>query len=129
MAVDLASLPSTGIRVQCCGDAQLVNFRGFGTPERRVQFDIHDLDETLPASWEWDVKRLAASFVLASRENGLGDVCGADCGDPRYSASRNNPPEPLFGASPWCGFKRTRGVRVIGEYQPAAPMQQIFKPG
>jgi uncharacterized protein (DUF2252 family) len=78
MAVDLASMPSTGIRVQCCGDAHLVNFRGFGTPERRVQFDIHDLDETLPAPWEWDAKRLAASLVLACRENGLGDVCGAD---------------------------------------------------
>jgi uncharacterized protein (DUF2252 family) len=78
MAVDLASMPSTGIRVQCCGDAHLVNFRGFGTPERRVQFDIHDLDETLPAPWEWDVKRLATSFVLACRENGLGDVRGAD---------------------------------------------------
>jgi uncharacterized protein (DUF2252 family) len=78
MAVDLASMPSTGIRVQCCGDAHLVNFRGFGTPERRVQFDIHDLDETLPAPWEWDVKRLATSFVLACRENGLGDVSGAD---------------------------------------------------
>jgi uncharacterized protein (DUF2252 family) len=78
MAVDLGSMPSTGIRVQCCGDAHLVNFRGFGTPERRVQFDIHDLDETLPAPWEWDVKRLTASLVLACRENGLGDVCGAD---------------------------------------------------
>lgn len=78
MAMDLASLPTTGIRVQCCGDAHLVNFRGFGTPERRVQFDIHDLDETLPAPWEWDVKRLAASFVIACRDNGLGDVCGRD---------------------------------------------------
>jgi uncharacterized protein (DUF2252 family) len=78
MAVDLASMPSPGIRVQCCGDAHLVNFRGFGTPERRVQFDIHDLDETLPAPWEWDVKRLGTSFVLACRDNGLGDRCGAD---------------------------------------------------
>lgn len=78
MAVDLASMPTTDIRVQCCGDAHLVNFRGFATPERRVQFDIHDLDETLPAPWEWDVKRLAASFVIACRDNGLGDVCGAD---------------------------------------------------
>jgi uncharacterized protein (DUF2252 family) len=78
MAADLASMPYSGIRVQCCGDAHLVNFRGFGTPERRVQFDIHDLDETLPAPWEWDVKRLAASFVLACRDNGLGDDCGAD---------------------------------------------------
>jgi uncharacterized protein (DUF2252 family) len=78
MAADLASMPTTDIRVQCCGDAHLVNFRGFGTPERRVQFDIHDLDETLPAPWEWDLKRLAASFVIACRDNGLGDVCGAD---------------------------------------------------
>src|SRR5271165_433546 len=78
MAVDLASMPTTKIRVQCCGDAHLVNFRGFGTPERRVQFDIHDLDETLPAPWEWDLKRLTASFVIACRDNGLGDVVGAD---------------------------------------------------
>ena len=78
MAVDLASMPTTDIRVQCCGDAHLVNFRGFATPERRVQFDIHDLDETLPAPWEWDLKRLAASFVIACRDNGLGDVAGAD---------------------------------------------------
>ncbi len=78
MAVDLASMPTTNIRVQCCGDAHLVNFRGFATPERRVQFDIHDLDETLPAPWEWDLKRLAASFVIACRDNGLGDAVGAD---------------------------------------------------
>ncbi|WP_433963633.1 DUF2252 domain-containing protein [Tunturiibacter gelidiferens] len=78
MAADLASTPTTGVRVQACGDAHLVNFRGFATPERRVQFDIHDLDETLPAPWEWDVKRLAASFVLTCRDNGLGDVSGAD---------------------------------------------------
>ena len=78
MAVDLASTPTSSVRVQCCGDAHLVNFRGCGTPERRVQFDIHDLDETLPAPWEWDVKRLATSFVVACRDNGLGDVCGAD---------------------------------------------------
>jgi uncharacterized protein (DUF2252 family) len=78
MAADLASTPTTGIYVQACGDAHLLNFRGIDTPERRVIFDIHDLDETLPGPWEWDVKRLAASFVLACRENGLGDVSGAD---------------------------------------------------
>jgi uncharacterized protein (DUF2252 family) len=71
MAADLATTPATGIRVQACGDAHLVNFRGFATPERRIVFDIHDLDETLPAPWEWDLKRLATSFVLACRENGL----------------------------------------------------------
>jgi uncharacterized protein (DUF2252 family) len=78
LAADLAHTPTTGLRVQACGDAHLVNFRGFGTPERRVQFDIHDLDETLPAPWEWDLKRLATSFVLACRDTGLGDGCGAE---------------------------------------------------
>jgi len=71
MAADLASTPISGIRVQCCGDAHLSNFGGFATPERKVIFSINDLDETLPAPWEWDVKRLAASFVVASRDNGL----------------------------------------------------------
>jgi len=78
MAEDLAHLPTTGVRVQCCGDAHLVNFRGIGTPERRVIFDIHDLDETLPAPWEWDVKRLATSFVVASRDNGFSKHCAED---------------------------------------------------
>ena len=78
MAVDLASMTTTNLRVQSCGDAHLVTSRGFGTPERRVQFDIHDLDETLPAPWEWDIKRLATSFVIACRDNGLGDKCGND---------------------------------------------------
>jgi uncharacterized protein (DUF2252 family) len=70
MAYDLAGLPSTGIRVQACGDAHLGNFRGVGTPERRLIFAINDLDETLPAPWEWDVKRLCASIVVAGRING-----------------------------------------------------------
>jgi uncharacterized protein (DUF2252 family) len=74
MANDLASTPATGVRVQCCGDAHLCNFGGFGTPERRILFSINDLDETLPAPWEWDVKRLAASFVVACRNNGLSDA-------------------------------------------------------
>lgn len=71
MAADLASTPATGLRVQACGDAHLCNFGAYATPERRVIFDINDLDETLPAPWEWDVKRLAVSFVLASRNNGF----------------------------------------------------------
>jgi uncharacterized protein (DUF2252 family) len=66
------------VRVQCCGDAHLCNFGGFATPERRVIFSINDLDETLPAPWEWDVKRLAASFVVACRDRGLGAAVGAD---------------------------------------------------
>ncbi len=69
MAADLAVTPSTGLRVQACGDAHLCNFGIYATPECRVIFDLNDLDETLPAPWEWDVKRLAASFVLACRDN------------------------------------------------------------
>jgi uncharacterized protein (DUF2252 family) len=74
MAADLASTPVSGLRVQCCGDAHLCNFGGFATPERKIIFSINDLDETLPAPWEWDVKRLAASFVVACRDNGLKDA-------------------------------------------------------
>jgi uncharacterized protein (DUF2252 family) len=72
MAADLARLPVSGVRVQACGDCHLSNFGAFATPERRIVVDINDFDETLPAPWEWDVKRLATSFVLASRENGHG---------------------------------------------------------
>jgi uncharacterized protein (DUF2252 family) len=78
MASDLASTPATGVLVQCCGDAHLCNFGGFGTPERRILFSINDLDETLPAPWEWDVKRLAASFVVACRNNRLSDAIARD---------------------------------------------------
>jgi len=78
MAADLASTQSTGVRIQICGDAHLCNFGGFATPERRVIFSINDLDETHPAPWEWDVKRLAASFVVASRDNGLDDDAARD---------------------------------------------------
>ena len=71
MAADLATTPATGIRVQACGDAHLMNFGGFATPERNVIFDINDLDETLPAPWEWDLKRLAASIVIAAQHQRL----------------------------------------------------------
>ncbi len=64
MAANLACTPATGIRVHACGDCHLMNFGGFATPERRLIFDINDLDETLPAPWEWDIKRLVTSFVL-----------------------------------------------------------------
>ncbi|MBP0633530.1 DUF2252 domain-containing protein [Cupriavidus sp. AcVe19-1a] len=66
MAADLAATPTSGILVQACGDAHLMNFGGFATPERNVIFDINDLDETLPAPFEWDLKRLAASIVIAA---------------------------------------------------------------
>ncbi|HVN89642.1 MAG TPA: DUF2252 domain-containing protein [Candidatus Binataceae bacterium] len=68
MAYDLAGTPNTGIRVQACGDCHLLNFGLFATPERNLIFDLNDFDETLPAPWEWDVKRLAVSFVVAVRD-------------------------------------------------------------
>ena len=70
MASDLATTPVSGLRVQLCGDAHLSNFGIFGTPERRMLFDINDFDGTAPGPWEWDVKRLAASLEVAARENG-----------------------------------------------------------
>ena len=70
MAHDLASTPRSGLNVQCCGDAHLSNFGVFASPERQLVFDINDFDETLPGPWEWDVKRLAASLLIAARDNG-----------------------------------------------------------
>jgi len=67
MAADLATTPNSGIRVQCCGDAHLANFGGFAAPDRTMVFDLNDFDETLPGPWEWDVKRLVASFEIAAR--------------------------------------------------------------
>jgi uncharacterized protein (DUF2252 family) len=70
MARDLAETPRSGLTVQCCGDAHLSNFGVFASPERRLVFDINDFDETLPGPWEWDLKRLAVSLVVAARDNG-----------------------------------------------------------
>jgi uncharacterized protein (DUF2252 family) len=71
-AHDLKGTPTTGLTVQCCGDCHLMNFGGFATPERELVFDINDFDETLPGPFEWDIKRLATSFVLAARWLGFG---------------------------------------------------------
>src|SRR5258706_5308145 len=71
MAEALAPTPVTGLCAQLCGDCHLLNFNGYATPERRLIFDLNDFDETLPGPWEWDVKRLATSFVLAARSNGF----------------------------------------------------------
>jgi len=70
MAHDLGPTPRSGLTVQCCGDAHLSNFGVFASPERRLVFDVNDFDETLPGPWEWDVKRLAASMLIAARDNG-----------------------------------------------------------
>ena len=71
MAHDLAGTPRSGLTVQCCGDAHLSNFGVFASPERKLVFDVNDFDETLPGPWEWDVKRLAVSMLIAARSNGF----------------------------------------------------------
>lgn len=73
MASDLASTPQSGLRVQACRDAHLMNFGGFATPERNIVFDINNFDETLPGPWEWDIKRLAGSVVIAARHLEMSD--------------------------------------------------------
>ena len=78
MANDIGRLPSPAIRTQLCGDCHLANFGGFASPERALQFGINDFDETLPGPFEWDVKRLAASFAVAARSQGLPRRAGLD---------------------------------------------------
>jgi uncharacterized protein (DUF2252 family) len=78
MAWDVAHLPHSDVYVQACGDAHLGNFGTFATPERRLIFDLRDFDETLPAPWEWDVKRLAASIVVCARDQGIKDSRAAE---------------------------------------------------
>jgi len=71
MAADLKDTPVAGLGAQLCGDAHLLNFGGFASPERRLLFDLNDFDETLPGPFEYDVKRMAASFTIAARNNGF----------------------------------------------------------
>ena len=106
MAYDLAAPPSTGLRVQACGDCHLLNFGLFATPERNLVFDINDFDETLPAPWEWDVKRLAVSFVIAGRDNRLSDTenreialeCGRAIGNACASIRDESPGDLVYAA-------------------------------
>ncbi len=71
MATDLMNTPTAGLNVQLCGDAHLSNFGAFASPERTLLFDLNDFDETLPGPFEYDVKRMAASFAIAARNNGF----------------------------------------------------------
>ena len=103
MASDLASTPRSGFQVQLCGDAHLSNFGVFGTPERRLVFDVNDFDETGPGPWEWDVKRLAASIVVAGSRARL-FVEGADC---RGARSR---PRVSDGNAELRGNEQPRGL-------------------
>jgi uncharacterized protein (DUF2252 family) len=89
MAQDLAGTPSSGITVQACGDAHVANFGVFASPERDLLFDVDDFDETMPAPWEWDVKRLAASAVVAGRDAGMGEATSRGLAETAVGAYRD----------------------------------------
>ena len=121
MAADLASTPATGIRVQCCGDAHLANFGGFQSPERLMVFDINDFDETTPGPWEWDVKRLAASFVIAARDLALDDADAATAVLSAVRAYREAMRSFAAMGALDVWYARLDAERVIAQWGSAAP--------
>ncbi|SDY34413.1 Uncharacterized conserved protein, DUF2252 family [Amycolatopsis xylanica] len=88
MAADLAGTPSSGLNAQLCGDAHAANFGLYGTPDGQIVMDINDFDETVPGPWEWDLKRLAASLVLAGREGGVGESRCAEAAEDAVKSYR-----------------------------------------
>ncbi|MFD8492099.1 DUF2252 domain-containing protein [Amycolatopsis sp. NPDC059657] len=88
MAADLAGTPSSGLSAQLCGDAHAANFGLYGTPDGQIVMDINDFDETVPGPWEWDLKRLAASLVLAGREGGVGESRCAEAAEDAVKSYR-----------------------------------------
>ena len=135
MASDLSTTPRSGLNAQICGDAHLSNFGVFGSPERQLMFDCNDFDETNPGPWEWDVKRLAASFVVCGSRprllqgGGQGGRAGGGPVLPRVHghAGRDDEPRGLVlahrGASPWStrGAQRRRRARRWRDAWPPTP--------
>jgi uncharacterized protein (DUF2252 family) len=114
MADDLADTPVTGSKVQLCGDAHLANFGVFASPERRLVFDLNDFDETYRGPWEWDLKRLAASVVVASRENGFSEATNRDMA--RITSWRYRR---------W--IRRYAGLRALQVWYAAIPIESIIE--
>jgi uncharacterized protein (DUF2252 family) len=114
MANDLAATPTMGSKVQLCGDAHLANFGVFASPERRLVFDLNDFDETYRGPWEWDVKRLAASVVVASRENGFSEATSRDMA--RVTSWRYRR---------W--IRRYAGMRALQVWYAAIPIESIIE--
>jgi uncharacterized protein (DUF2252 family) len=120
MACDLSRTPTTGLRLQCCGDAHLSNFGLFAAPDRAVVFDLNDFDETLPAPFEWDVKRLVASVVVAARGNGhrrKEQVAAARATAASYRATMAKATKMRF-LDVW--YTRFDADKVISEFVPIA---------
>jgi uncharacterized protein (DUF2252 family) len=126
MASDLSRTPNTGLQVQACGDCHLMNFGGFATPERNIIFDINDFDETSPAPWEWDVKRLVASMVLAARSIGLSDRQGRDCAETAARSYREHMRE-FSKMDPLRVWYTNIGVEDIIAVVPKAVQKRIGK--
>jgi uncharacterized protein (DUF2252 family) len=117
MASDLASTPTAGVTVQLCGDAHLSNFGLFGSPERKMLFDINDFDETLPGPWEWDVKRLAASFEVLGRERDFSPADRRDVVVSGVAEYRNR-------------MRQAAGLRTLGawyDHLDAGQMLRLFR--
>ncbi len=117
MAADLAHTPNSGLRVQACGDAHLSNFGLFATPERDLVFDVNDLDETLPAPWEWDVKRLTASVVLAGRHIQLKQTESADAARAAVRSYREHMAEYAFMTALDVWYDKINLERLLGRFQ------------
>ena len=120
MAGDLSRTPSTGVHIQVCGDAHLLNFGTFATPERNLIFDLNDFDETHVGPWEWDVKRLAASLVVAARTLGLGDHAGLAAVQQTAAAYRSVM-TALTALSPFEVWHSRTDVDAIVEAAPTEP--------
>jgi uncharacterized protein (DUF2252 family) len=114
MAGDLSRTPASGMRVQLCGDAHLSNFGIYASPERRLVFDLNDFDETHPGPWEWDLKRLAASLVVASRENGFPESTSRDIARAAATAYRT-----------W--IRRYAGRRALQVWYSMIPIESIIE--
>jgi len=129
-AFDLGFTPSSNIVVQCCGDAHLMNFGGFATPERRFVFDLNDFDETYPAPFEWDLKRLVPSLVLAARWRGFPEETGRDIAEAaarayreRISASAEEATlDTWYAAVTWAGIRD----QVAGDSKAAKSVDRII---
>ena len=118
MAADLARTPDSGVYTQLCGDAHLSNLGLFFSPERRMIFDLNDFDETHPGPFEWDVKRLAASFVVAGRNNGFDDKTNLKCARAVAKAYRNSIAHSITRSTLDCWYARMdvdELVSLIGE--------------
>ena len=124
MAHDLASTPTTGLTVQLCGDCHLANFGIYASPERTLVFDINDFDETLPGPWEWDLKRLAASFLVAAHCGLRPSTCARSyCAWSRATAPRCERSLEQTTLEVWYARLRVKDVFPLANYEQQGRIQ------